>query len=1156
MSENTVVTFSKNAEERLEILRDEKGNILLTDDQKKAVLEKGRILVSASAGSGKTSTMVKRIIVMLSEGASLKNLLVLVYNNAAADELKERLHQELFRAACASSGEKRDRFRQEIDELPFCHICTIHAFCQSLIRENFDKLGISPTFEVLDETRHASYMNKALDEVIAKYTADGDETFCELADIFSQSRKEENLKSNLIKFYNLIEIQPDKDEFERCVAECYDSYDKSKFFEILQNYYKSFFAKANDALSQVKVRLETIAPTSKYVQSLAVATAFCAEIERENELLDMCASATKYEKPRAAISPKASEEEKLVTAYAKDYLKQLSDVIDEMKEIAKRGDALRQAHEQNAKYVKKLLEVAKNFAEVLDGLKKEDNVLSFEDLQHKALDLLNGGGASGEDFDAVFVDEYQDVNPTQEAIIRKLVKGECFMVGDVKQSIYGFRLADPAIFISRQNAYETSAKEGTNIFFNRNFRSAYGILDFVNGVFDSAMTQDSADVNYKKDARFELKDVPPVRLEGVNPEGYVQVHLFVKQKDEAQISTGLYDIEKVCGDDGEGGSVQEGNFIASEIKKLVGKAKGDGKYIGYGDIAVLFRSRSTGAKEIVQTLKARGIPVNEGAFGKSASLPERELIAFLRVLDNPRQDVPLAGYLLSFFGGYDESELAYVASVDGDCLYDKFLAIANDDKNAAKNDIYRALKAKAKATLGTIEAYRLKASYHSVKELMRTIVGDYCYDAYLMRSGEGDAYGLKAFVESPDEEDSLGKFLQNYCEGDGGERGATGGDRVVISTFHGYKGLENPVVFVADTAFGFNYEAGSGDLILTGKGLGGDKGNNKGLVGMNVFDFDQKTKNSVTLSKIAVAKCIKDNQLKEEIRLFYVALTRAKQLMYVTATVSESKSAGFGVTAKLGGAGCDLDFISSAVFDGTVKCVPFRHYANEDDVQKAHPDSFQLVPDEDIVNAALSAQAFVYPHKQATSLAMKYSVSALDSKDDDAIEVFEEAAKRGTAYHKVMQYIDYSASGAEEVEKQMDELVNRNILTDEERESVSPQDIAKCLESDIMKVALKAEKKGKCHREQSFMMYKKASEVSDDFTSDDRVLVQGVIDLFIDDEKKIIVDFKTSSLKDEKTLEKYKKQLYLYKSAVESAINAKVDEIALYSFATGKTVIL
>lgn len=362
MSENKVTVLGKNAEERLEILRDEKGNILLTDDQKRAVLERGRILVSASAGSGKTSTMVKRIIVMISEGATLKNLLVLVYNNAAADELKEKLHQELFKAACASSGEKRNRFRQEIDELPFCHICTIHAFCQSLIRENFDKLGISPTFDVLDETRHASYMNRALDDVIATYTASGDETFCELADIFSQSRKEENLKSNLIKFYGLIEIQPDKEEFEKCVSECYDSYENSKFFAILQDYYKTFFANAKNALLPIKTQLEVLAPTSKYLQSLAVAICFCDEIESKSRLFDMCTLASKYEKPRATVSPKASDEEKLLVGYVKDYLKQFHDAIDEMKEICNRQDSLESAHEQNAKYVKKLVEVAQTFA--------------------------------------------------------------------------------------------------------------------------------------------------------------------------------------------------------------------------------------------------------------------------------------------------------------------------------------------------------------------------------------------------------------------------------------------------------------------------------------------------------------------------------------------------------------------------------------------------------------------------------------------------------------------------------------------------------------------------------------------------------------------------------------------------------------------------
>ncbi len=1144
MSDKNTTVLSKNAQERLEILRDENGNILLTDDQKKAVLERGRILVSASAGSGKTSTMVKRIIVMLAEGASLKNLLVLVYNNAAADELKEKLHQELFKVACSSTGDRRDRFRREIDELPFCHICTIHAFCQSLIRENFDKLGISPTFEVLDETAHAAYMSRALDEVICEYTAKEDKTFCELAEIFAQSRKEENLKSNLVKFYGLIEIQPDKEEFEKCVSECYDDFENSKFFDILQKYYKEFFKRAKDALAPLKTQLEILAPTSKYLQSIAVATCFCEEIEGCEKLFDMCAIASKYEKPRASISPKASEEEKIIVGYVKDYLKQFNDLIDEMKEIESRQASLKSAHEQNAKYVKKLVEVANVFAQRLEKSKRDDNVLSFEDLQHNALELLSHDEyALGEDFDAVFVDEYQDVNPTQEAIIRKLVKGECFMVGDVKQSIYGFRLADPAIFISRQNAYAENAKEGTNIFFNRNFRSAYGILDFVNGVFDSAMTTASADVDYKKDARFELKEVAPVKLEGVSNDGYVQVHLFVKQKSEQATSMGLYDIENDVGCDDDGASVQEGTFIASEIKKLVGKAKGDGRYIGYGDIAVLFRSRSTGAKEIVQTLKAKGIPVNEGAFGKSASLPERELVAFLRVLDNPRQDVPFACFLLSYFGGYDESEVATIAAEEGECLYDKFLWTAHSNLPLAK---------KARDTLKTLAEYRLKASFENVKELTQNIVGDFCYEAYLMRSGEGDVYGLKAFCESPKEEDSLGKFLKNYCEADSGVS-ATGGDRVIISTFHGYKGLENPIVFVADTAFGFNYEAGSGDLILTGKGMGGDDSNNKGLVGMNDFNFENKTKNSITISKLAVSKCIKENQLKEEIRLFYVALTRAKQIMYVTATVSETKSAGFGVTARLGGAGCDLDFISNAVFDNAVKCMPIRHYGDEDEAEISC-ERKALHVSEDIVETIEKAQAFEYPFKQATSLAMKYSVSALDSIDDDCVNLFEEAAKRGTAYHKVMQYIDYFARGEEEVGKQMDALVARNILTKEERACVSQKDIAACLESDIMQIAREAERNGGCHREQSFMMYKKASEVSDGFTSDDKVLVQGVIDLFINGDKKIIVDFKTSSLNDEKTVEKYKKQLYLYKSAVESATNAKIDEILLYSFATGKTL--
>lgn len=1156
-----VTSISDSSQKRLDILRDEKGRLLLTDDQKRAVLEKGSILVSASAGSGKTSTMIKRILLMIAEGATLRRMLILVYNNSAADELKDKLHHELFKMACSQTGELRERFRRELDELSFCHICTIHAYCQSLIRENFDKLGLSPTFEVLDETEHAVYMNEALNDVIAEYTEKGDSEFLELVEVFSQSRKEENLKNNIIKMHRLMEIQPDRNEFVECVKECYDSFENSKFFDILKKYYIEFFAEAKDVFERICQVADGREFLIKHVLKLQTAIALCTEIAGAKDIKDMMSACNAYEEVGVRISTKAPPEDRIISDDMKGYFSKFNAVIDELKSLYEHHDKLEEAHKQNARYVNKIVEVCEAFSKHLAELKEERNVLSFENLQQKAYELLQMDDSAKEDFDAVFVDEYQDVNPTQEAIIRKLIKGECFMVGDVKQSIYGFRLADPTIFISRQLGYAEDKKQGTNVYFNRNFRSAYRILSFVNGVFDSAMTRKSADIDYKQEARFELKDIVPVELEDVSPEGYVQLHLFVQPKTESENASGLYDITKEVKDDELSASVQEGKFIASEIKRLVGKAigttdSGEGKRIGYGDIAVLFHARTGGAREIIPILKQSGIPVNEGAFCKSETLPERELMAFMRVLDNPMQDIPLAGYLLSFFGGYSESEVAQIASLGGENLYSKLLLMARGE--AHKDN---PLAQKAGKTLEILDDYRLKASFKNLSELMNDIVSDYCYDAYLMRKGEGDVYALKAFVQSASKQDmTLGKFVESYCEGEDKNKGATGGDRVVISTFHSYKGLENPIVFLADIAHRFNYDASTGDLILSGKGLGensvDNRQNNTGLVGMNAFDFEQKTKSDTTLSKIAVSKCIKANQLKEEIRLFYVAMTRAKQLMYITASVPESKSSGFGKTAGFGDANCDLDFISNAVFDGSIDCMPIRHYAGEDEDIPAQSNIVAPVANQKLVEQIKQVEAFEYPYKEATSLAMKYSVSALDSIDDDAVKVFEESAKLGTAYHKVMQYIDYFAIGEEEVKAQIAQMVEDGVLEEEEAQKIKPSEIARCLASDIMSLAREAEKKGLCMREKSFMMYKSANEVSDAFGADDKVLVQGVIDLFINDEKKYIVDFKNSALRDEETIEKYRKQLYLYKSAVESAICAKIDGVMLYSFKTGKTIVL
>ncbi|MDE5601234.1 MAG: UvrD-helicase domain-containing protein, partial [Clostridia bacterium] len=704
---NSVNKFvcSASDDERLDVLRKD-GKLTLTDAQKQAVLTKGRVIVSAAAGSGKTSTMVKRIILMIAEGYSLRNMLVLVYNVAAADELKERLHGELFDRACSEVGEARERFSKELDDLPFCHICTIHSFCNSLLRDNFDKLGLSPTFEVLDEQAHAAYMNEALENVFSAYSEEGDDAFMDVVEIFSQARKEDNLKANIIKLHDMIDIQPDKKQFFDNVNSCYkfasigkseniyddesddeldddfdedddfidiwdeDEFADGEFGKIFENYYKSFF---EDALKKFEEIAEMISGTvlSKHIEAVQIAIELCQEMLASADFNGMLSVAYDTEKPSLkGGSTKRSDYEKTWAAITKFYNDELFDIVKEMCELKEIWDDSENKFAQNALYVYKLLEITSRFDNELARLKKENNVLSFEDLQHLAVSLLKDYPSLGRVYDAVFVDEYQDVNPTQEFIIQKLIKGECFMVGDVKQSIYGFRLADPKIFLARQERYKNGG--GTAIDFNRNFRSARKILAFVNGVFNAVMTEKTADVDYKNTAAFEIDGMPD--------DGRVEVHLFTDKKAERVDAQGLYDItDHVQAEEGVKAAISEGKFIAREIKSLVGRAKtDDGKYIGYGDIAILFRSRTTGAQQIIEVLRSEGIPVDESVFGKSESRPERELISMLRVLDNPRQDIPLAGFMLSFFGGYSEDELAFIAAQDGECLYDKVRGLSCD----------------------------------------------------------------------------------------------------------------------------------------------------------------------------------------------------------------------------------------------------------------------------------------------------------------------------------------------------------------------------------------------------------------------------------------------------------------------------------------------
>lgn len=1076
----------------------------LTDEQREAVESDGRILVAASAGAGKTSTMIKKIIREIAAGIPLSRILVLVYNEAAADEIKEKLHSALFDAACAADGAQRDLFRRSLDDLAFADIGTIHAFCRALLKENFEKAGISPSFDVIDEREEAVYAKEAMDVVFAAYSAEEDETFGRLADILSRGRKEDGLRAAVARLHKIYEIQPDRTAFERKVKECF-AQDGGIYADTLVRRAKSLYSKCAALCRDIMPALIVTGQTA-YADRVTALTRICDEGAAAGFEGLMALAERGVELPSARKTKGADE-------YAVECAKAVYDAVcaeTEMWRVNLSSPAkVREGQAQNAVFADKLMETVKRFDEEFTARKRADDVLSFADLERCAAELAASGEDFGADYDIVFVDEYQDVNPVQEYIISSLVRDNAFMVGDVKQSIYGFRLADPSVFLRRKADYECGG--GKHIGFYRNFRSERHILEFVNAVFDTVMTAESADIDYARDGRFSVEDGG----DGVGDN--VQIHLF-------------------CSESGRQSSLEcEGRFIAGEIKRLCGRATGDGGRLTYGDFAVLFRSRNSAAQRITACLREAGIPVDDGGFSREIGRPERDLINFLTVLDNPRQDLPLCGFMLSYFGGFDESELALVAAgrAKDECLYDAAL------RRARNGD---ALGAKLTDMFKVLDGYRLKASFKSVPELMQSIVADYSFDAYMAAEGEGAASGVISFVSASagrDVSEGLSKFLAAY---NGREQSAdkrpSGGDRVKISTFHGYKGLEAPVVFVAGVAEPRGRGRSAADVLV----------DNGGCIGMKYYDTDRRTVRP-TLSYAAVSAMTEERENKEEMRLFYVALTRAKQYLYVTGSPYKNALAAYGRLPRLGGAACNLDYLSAAAYAGRLHCGTFVHTGNAGDSVSEKRAVLPVAAEcrADDSESIGEGVRFEYPYAASAALSMKYSVSALDGGGDElTLSAFADRADEGTLYHTVMEHINFSAKGTAGVADELGRMVRENIISKEEAGQVDAAAVARCLDSPLIELA----RRSVCYREKPFMMYLPA-ERAGGAACGDKVLVQGVIDLIIDGPEKIIVDFKNSYLSNAEALEKYKRQLKLYKTAVESSFLPKVDRTVLYSFKTG-----
>ncbi|MDR3216828.1 MAG: UvrD-helicase domain-containing protein [Clostridiaceae bacterium] len=913
--------------------------------EQKIILDStGSQVVSASAGSGKTRVMVQRVIDLVVAGTPLSDILAVTFGNAAAEELRERVTTALYDAARTAAGADRKRLIEEIDAVGLAAIKTLHAFALDVLREHFEPAGFAASFELLNDGEREMLSEKALTDCFEVRHAAGDAEFAELLEVFG-GRKEEPLKKLIKDLDGQADIQYDKEAFltglidgnagdaeESSAAKCVLDYARGAAAE--------FAEEAADLLPLVAEE------DVLFSVPLNSAIRLCTEIMRSSSIKELSAAlnAVKYDKPSLAGKRIKSGDE-VVKERHKNFREGFAAFSDELLFSFADYGAVVTAHAQGARYTKKLAELTRDYGERYTKLKAAAAKADFNDLEHGLAYLLASDSETVlKKYTHIFVDEYQDINPIQDFIVSALESGaESFLVGDLKQSIYGFRLANPEIFKKRQ---DIAAKDSKLRHMNRNFRSERGILNFVNKVFDAVMTEKTCGIDYKTFGRFGDAD-------GADYKEYVGVDLFEKPRRVKAENTAVYSVRKDAGR-GEA-DCPEGRYIAAKILELKERAfSSKGERLKFGDFAVLLRSRNQSAERVLEALRAAGIPFDDGVLKSGRGREEEEIINLLRAVSDPHNDMPFAGLLLSPFGGFDERELFRIrenglsgaadakfndgkikagggnikangaadakASVGEKNTSDERVAAcgemtnrvwddgvsdtAADSKETDNANAFRAaqggekslyqmlldapdfgdgLSAKAAEFAAWFETWRLRCGYKSVFAFLSGVISDTGYEAAVL-SRPGGRRRLDAanrFLKRAETTRlSAHKFLVEYDAAPEDKKGAPpaakNDDKVTVVTVHASKGLEYEVVFLPCINPGGSKSRGGDALIENGRLSGYAE-----ILGLRYFDSAARVK-SDTLSLKAAEILNVRREAREEMRLFYVALTRAKSRLFIS----------------------------------------------------------------------------------------------------------------------------------------------------------------------------------------------------------------------------------------------------------------------------------
>lgn len=1232
-----------------------------TPAQKSAIdIRDCNVLVSAAAGSGKTAVLVERIISMITDpdkNIDIDRLVVVTFTKAAAAQMKDKIRKALDSMLDENPGDVN--LLRQITLLNNAQITTIDSFCLWIIRNHFPEVNLDPGFRIMDEGEKKLIENDVLEDVLEEFYAEADEEFFNLVDAFGMGRDDSGLVSIIDKIYRFSRSNPWIDEwFDECMLvyddETYDNPAIKELYDSIKNALLDYRDKYNRLVDICSEPAGPAAYTGALQSDLLginemINSQDFGELGRKIRTFSFEALSRKKD---AGADPDIKEYVKGQRKLFKDYIGRLNDKI-----FLKEDDGIFEDMQGAGIQIRTLLKVAKVYAKRVSEVKREKGIIDFNDMEHLALSILvkkedgklvytETADKLANRFEEILIDEYQDSNQLQEVILNAVSKtrlsGEnnnIYMVGDVKQSIYKFRLACPELFIEK---YDTYGETGDNvrIELQKNFRSRENVLECANDVFSHIMNKNFSGIGYDETVRLNAGFPYPEYSDS-------------NYGDEANKST---DVILISSENEEEATTRE--LEADRLAKLIEGIVSSGVNVydadeniyrpaEYRDIVILTRSVTGWADTFADALMDRGIPAYTDSSTGYFSVREIQVIlSMLTIVDNPVQEISLAAAMMSYFGGFTAAELGMVRKLGREHadknthnnLYEhlKAVAVLGGADNIQETDV-KQLSGKCALFLAKLTEYRDKSSVEPLYDLCWEMIYDSGYYDYVgtMPAGAQRQANLNVLLERAAGYgkssysglfnflryiERLKKFDEDFAEG---AASLDNENLVRIMSIHKSKGLEFPIVILAGAHKSINFMDATAP-VLVDQNLG---------IAVDYVDLERRTK-TPTIIKGAMARRIVRESIAEEERLLYVAMTRAREKLIITGVVKDAdktldkyraKSEELATDGTLSYADSEniknyLDMImpvclmDSDKLKGSFKVMVDAVEDSEADADETG-NSFETgnVTDIDAVKAgealdgnneagypSLNELPEYVPADNASGR-MKLTVSQLKAMqaednseenaymDDSVKEAFEKEAydeqaadngnrdgqtdsetiaepsnsiipkfisgeevqlaanERGSAYHRVMECLDYSVSvNLDGVKADINRMLETGKMNELQVKSVNPWDINTFVQSDTGRRVANAVNCGSVRREQPFVFEYEGQ------------LIQGIIDLYFEEDGEfVLVDYKTDRVMkgeagEKELVRRYAIQLDYYAKALTQLTGKKVKEKIIYSFALGK----